>query len=239
MKRIRWTRWIPVFAVLQIGLTGPVMAERPVVLELFTSQGCSSCPPADALLTGLAQDPSLLALSFHINYWDYLGWKDPYASNDTTNRQRAYASAMGKNEVFTPQLIVDGVISVVGSQSGEVEDSIKTAKSTLPPEAKVTFSHLPSSDNLLVDISGARTKGADVWLVYFDRNSDTDVRAGENGGHRLISTNPVTSIKRLGTLGSDKAQYQVAMPKGGVAIIVQIASQGRILGVSSFLKPST
>ena len=215
------------------------MADRPVVLELFTSQGCSSCPPADALLTKLAQDPSLLALSFHINYWDYLGWKDPYASNDTTNRQRSYAAALGKDQVFTPQLVVDGALSAVGSQSDDVKDSIEKAKNTLPPEATVTFSHPTSSDDLLVDISGAKAIGADIWLVYFDRSSDTDVRAGENGGHRLVSTKPVTSIKLLGTLDSDNAHYKLAMPKEGVAILVQTAHQGRILGAGSFLKPLT
>ena len=232
MKRAKWLA-----VILSLWHTAPAMADRPVVLELFTSQGCSSCPPADALLTKLAQDPSLLALSFHISYWDYLGWKDPYSSEDTTNRQRSYASAMGKGQIFTPQLVVDGTLSAVGSQTGTVKDSIESAKNTLPPEATVSFSH--SSDNLLVDISGTQAKGADVWLVYFDRSSDTDVRAGENDGRRLVSTNPVTSIKRLGTLDGEKAQYKLAMPKEGVAVIVQTPNLGRILGANSFLKPPT
>jgi hypothetical protein len=234
---MKHARWLAALALLQISFTEPAMAGRPVVLELFTSQGCSSCPPADALLTKLAQDPSLLALSFHINYWDYLGWKDPYASNDTTNRQRSYAAAMGEDNVFTPQLVIDGALSAVGSQSGNVKDSIEKAKNTLPPEATITFSH--PSDDLLVDISSAQAKGSDVWLIYFDRSSDTDVRAGENDGHRLVSTNPVTSIQRLGVIDGDKAHYKLAMPKEGVAVIIQTARQGRILGAGSFLKPST
>jgi len=230
-------RWLAAFVLLQFSFTVPAMADRPVVLELFTSLGCSSCPPADALLSKLAQDPSLLALSFHINYWDYLGWKDPYASNDTTNRQRIYASTMGSDQVFTPQLIVDGAISAVGSQSGDVKDSIDKAKSTLPPEVKVTFSH--QSGDLLVDIAGTKATDADIWLIYFDRSSDTDVRAGENGGRRLASTNSVTSIKLLGMLESGNVQYKLAMPKEGVAVIVQTPHLGRILGAGSFLKPST
>jgi len=229
--------WLAAVVFMQAFITAPAMADRPVVLELFTSQGCSSCPPADALLTKLAQDPSLLALSFHINYWDYLGWKDPYASNDTTNRQHAYAAALGKNQVFTPQLVVDGALSAVGSNKGDVSDSIKVAKNTVPSAVNVSFSRAASSDDLLVDISGVQKKGADIWLVYFDRSSDTAVQAGENGGRRLVSTNAVTSIRHLGVLDKDKTQYKVAMPKEGVAVIVQTAHQGRILGAGSFLKP--
>src|SRR5258706_463821 len=97
---------------------------RPVVVELFTSQGCSSCPPADALLKQLADDPSILALSFHVHYWDYLGWQDPFASQENTGRQRAYAALHQHHSIFTPEMVIDGSLSVVGSNRRQVEQAL-------------------------------------------------------------------------------------------------------------------
>lgn len=216
---------------------GRAMAERPVVLELFTSQGCSSCPPADALLTALARDPSLLALSFHVNYWDYLGWKDPYASPETTARQRAYAGTVGQGQVFTPQLVVDGAASAVGSDAGGVRAAIAASRTDASSAVGVAFSPLPSSGGLAVTFSGPWPAGAEAWLVYFRRHAETDVRAGENGGRRLAGTNVVTRIRRLETLDKNETQIHVTMPEEGVAVLVQKARQGRILGAGYFISP--
>src|SRR5271170_1729067 len=124
---------------------------HPVVLELFTSQSCSSCPPADALLKKLsASDPDVLPLSFHVHYWDYLSWKDTYSSPIYTDRQKAYAQALGQNGVFTPQLIVNGTASVVGSNENDVERTITAARRT--PSA-VNVSLKPAGHQLIASIA--------------------------------------------------------------------------------------
>src|SRR5512135_2223984 len=139
------------------------------VVELFTSQGCSSCPPADALLKKLSTRPDIIALSLHINYWDYIGWKDPFASKDTTDRQHLYAQALRQRYVYTPEMVVDGFADVDGSQEDEVahliDKAAKRDRLRLPVSVKsegagkVTVS-LPGSDN------GIK---ATVWLFAYDR----------------------------------------------------------------------
>src|SRR5271170_2274982 len=140
-------------ATTMILLSGHVHAAdtgHPVVLELFTSQSCSSCPPADALLKQLsASDPDLLPLSFHVDYWDYLSWKDTYSSPAYTNRQKTYAQALGQNGVFTPQLIVNGTTSVVGSNENDVDQAIAAARRT-PPAVSVSLK--PAGHQLIASI---------------------------------------------------------------------------------------
>ena len=103
---------------------------QPVLVELFTSQGCSSCPPAEAYLGELALRDDLVVLSMHVNYWDYIGWKDPFASDDTTNRQRAYGLRIGQDRVYTPQMVMNGVFDAVGSRRGLVNQAIARARET-------------------------------------------------------------------------------------------------------------
>src|SRR5205823_8102402 len=117
----------------------PVQAgERPIVVELFTSEGCSSCPPADALLAELARRPDVLALSFHVDYWDRLGWKDPYSSRAATDRQNRYAKLLALATVYTPQIVVDGRWEAVGSDRADVERALERARRD-PPEVPVTL----------------------------------------------------------------------------------------------------
>src|SRR5438876_198466 len=113
---------------LVLGITPVAAAERPIVVELFTSQGCSSCPPADALLAELADRPGILALSFHVDYWDRLGWKDPFSSPAATRRQQRYADLLGLATVYTPQIVVDGKWQAVGSDRAEVERALGSAR---------------------------------------------------------------------------------------------------------------
>src|SRR5882757_9487139 len=113
---------------LAFGIAPAEAGERPIVVELFTSEGCSSCPPADALLAGLASRPEVLALSFHVDYWDRLGWKDPFSSPEATQRQHRYAELLGTSTVYTPQIIVDGKWQAVGSDRSEVERALDAAR---------------------------------------------------------------------------------------------------------------
>ena len=123
-------------------------AERPIVVELFTSEGCSSCPPADALLAELASRPDVLALSFHVDYWDRLGWKDPFSSAAATDRQRNYAKLLGTGTVYTPQIVVDGRWQAVGSDRSEVERAIAAAhQSEAAVPVALAFEHGPGANH--------------------------------------------------------------------------------------------
>ena len=219
--------------------------QQPVVLELFTSQGCSSCPPADALLRQLsANDPSLLPLSFHVHYWDYLGWKDPFSSESNTNRQRGYAHSLSAGQVFTPQLIVNGGSSAIGSQEGEVREAIAHAKQT-PASVDVSITPDPATGKLTVAFTAmgqtALHSDADIWGISFNRHSKTNVANGENSGRMLESMNNVIEIKRLGVWHSSDAHLTLQLDpvtEDGTTIIVQATQQGRILGAAAYLKTS-
>jgi hypothetical protein len=170
-------------------------AERPVLAELFTSLGCSSCPPADALLGEFAQRPDVLALSFHIDYWDGLGWKDPYSLHLATSRQRQYAEALG-GQSYTPQLVVDGQAETVGSNRRAVETLLHGRHEDAVPAA--IQEHGGQFD---IRVDGARRKDSDeaaILLVTFDAMHKTPVRGGENGGRLLDTYNDVRSLRRIG-----------------------------------------
>ncbi len=169
---------------------------RPVLLELFTSQGCSSCPPADAVLRELSGRSDVLALGFHVDYWDYLGWVDPFASPVFTARQHGYAQRRGF-QVYTPQLVIDGQSAMVGSRRGQAEDEILSAA-----RRKLTAPAAISREGQMVKLSLGKTAEAgaigDIWLISFDRELATTIRGGENGGKRIVYPNVVRSIRKLG-----------------------------------------
>lgn len=173
-------------------------AQRPLLLELFTSQSCSSCPPADAVLHELSTHDDLLPLAFHVDYWNNLGWVDPFSSAIFTARQQGYASARGF-EVYTPQLVVEGNSAVIGSSRADVSATIASARR----EAKGAASSIRRSGNS-ANISigttadtGANTS-ADVYLVSFDSNRSTSIHGGENAGRKLAYTNVVRSMRKVG-----------------------------------------
>ncbi|MFM9889822.1 MAG: DUF1223 domain-containing protein [Rickettsiales bacterium] len=225
-------------AVMAFGGTGAQAADaaHPVVLELFTSQSCSSCPPADALLKELsASDPTLLPLSFHVDYWDYLSWKDVHSSPEYTARQRGYSRAMRANNVFTPQLIVGGTASMVGSSTREVRRAIEAAK-TNPSPIGVTLSTGANGTlvaNLTVDRASGLPAEAEIYQVEFNRYSKTQVAAGENGGRTLESVNNVSRIRSLGAWKTAEGKRSIALQpttSEGVAILVQTPGLGPLLG---------
>lgn len=212
-------------------------AQQLVVVELFTSQGCSSCPPADALLGELASRPNVLPLSLHVDYWDYIGWKDPYGSPMNTSRQRQYAESLGLRYVFTPQMIIDGQASVVGSRRGEILDAVETAANR-PKALNIQF--LASDGGKVVIPAGqAPDSGATVWLAVYDRAHETEVKRGENAGRRMLNTNVVRSFERLGTWMGERLEIPLdlnaaaARGRDGCAVIVQQGRTGPVLGAAA------
>lgn len=208
-------------------------APRPVVVELFTSQGCSSCPPADALMGELSKRSDVLPLAFHVDYWDRLGWKDPYSSADATDRQRAYAAQFGSLNIYTPQVVIEGQSDVIGSRRAEVLGGIDRARDRAPV---VPLALAMSADGLRVDIGArAAARAATLWLVGFDRFHETKVGAGENGGRMLPEYNIVRGLEALGSWSGDAAAFD--LPAGrlaryeNVALLLQERG-GRMLGAA-------
>lgn len=211
---------------------------RPVVVELFTSQGCSSCPPADAILSELAGQPGVLALSFHVDYWDYIGWQDPFAAPQYTNRQREYAAALGLRYVYTPQIVVDGRHDVVGSHRREVTRAIERSRESAP-RVEVTLEDVDGG-RVQISTGDAPAGGATVWLVTFDDNHDTQVARGENGGRSLHNSNVVREMTTLGTWTGEAKSFPLDFAKarsegrGGCAVIVQDGRGGPVLGAAVY-----
>ncbi len=222
-------------AILLFAPLSPQAGERsPTVVELFTSQGCSSCPPADKMLGDLAKRGDVLALSFHVDYWDYIGWKDPFARAAYSRRQRAYSRIFGKSYVYTPQMVIHGIAEARGANPQEVSREIKRAGRA--PDKKVALSRDPDG-GLEVRIAGvAYPVKAAVWLVFFDPRRETRVRRGENRGRTMINFNVVRAISRIGLWrGRDltlniPASAIKARAEGGGAVFIQAEQKGPILG---------
>ena len=199
-------------------------AARPVVIELFQSQGCSSCPPALAVLAQEADRRDVIALNFAVTYWDQLGWKDQFARPEFTARQWDYARAGGRGNVQTPQLIVDGRAAVLGSRKAEVDAAIAAAQGKPGPSLSVSGSQ--------VAVGKGAAARATVLLVDFDpRAVAVPIGTGENGGRTLVHRNIVTKITTLGKWSGAPATYQLPAIKSGLAraIIVQQDMGGPIL----------
>lgn len=213
-----------VFALMAL----PAVADpRPVVVELFTSQGCSSCPPADAVLAELATRPNVLALGFHVDYWNRLGWRDPLSAAGSTERQNDYAKQFGKREIYTPQIVVDGQQQVVGSRRTEVLQAIEHANPLTA--APVNF----AADRRSVTV-GAGTGDGTITLIRFLRSRSTKVMAGENEGHEAVDVNGVVQVTRLGAWDGTMLTVPIDPPDSehGVAILIQ-SPDGKILGAGA------
>jgi hypothetical protein len=212
----------------------PAVTPSPVVVELFTSQGCSSCPPADAFLGELAQRADIVALALHVDYWDYIGWKDPFASPDLTRRQRDYADTLGLRMVYTPQMVVDGRIDVVGSHRREVESAI--AESAGRPKLAVRIEDDGRGGHRVAIPAGDGSEEATVWLAVLDNEQETKVGRGENGGRTLKEFNIVREWRRIGTWNGSALTLPLEAAAGedrnACAVIVQSGSTGPILGTA-------
>ena len=204
--------------------------EGPWAVELFTSQGCNSCPPADAFLGKLAKRPDIVALSFHVDYWDYIGWKDPFASRETTDRQRAYARVLKQRYVYTPEMVVDGIGHDTGREPRLIEALLAKAKSISSRRATPELSR-SAGGPINIKLAAFALEGgpADVTLAVYDRRNITPVASGENQGRKLENFNIVRQFEMIGRWDGSPASWTIAanrlQPTQGVAVLVQ-----RVLG---------
>jgi hypothetical protein len=204
-------------------------ADRPVVVELFTSQGCSSCPPANAFLNELAHDRTdVLPLAFHVTYWDRLGWKDPFSLEAATERQDVYGHRFGDGS-YTPEIVVDGASSHVGSDRREVGSAIDQAKRQSAAAASLSVTR--DGGKLLIDICAGTGNGR-LLLIGFDHSHQTSIRRGENSGRTLEEANVVRSIRAIGDWQGTALRLTEKFPEGEDAAVVIEASDGRILGAA-------
>jgi hypothetical protein len=222
-------------------LAGPAAVAAPSVgplsIELFTSQGCSSCPPADLQLDKLARRPDIVALSFHVDYWDYIGWKDRFASKETTARQHAYARTLKQRYVYTPEMVVDGRSHEPGTSIGPIESLLADARRQSP--RRMTPELTRAGDGALtIRLATATLEGgpADVTFFAYDRRHSTPVRNGENGGRMLENFNVVRRFEIVGRWDGSNQHWTVPadrfQPDQGVAVLVQRADHGVVLGAA-------
>lgn len=205
--------------------------DHPTVIELFQSQGCSSCPPANANVIALSDRPNLLVLSFGVTYWDRLGWKDTFASPQFTDRQWDYARAFQRSQVFTPEVVVNGRADVVGRNRDELEALIKRA--ARPPGAPVVE---VVAGTVTVGAAIGDSYKADVWLVRYDPNIvQVPIRRGENGGITLPHKNVVHELVKLGDWSGQQRSYKIPDTTHlelREAILVQDGPGGAILAAA-------
>lgn len=214
---------------VQGGAAGPGQPVAPVVVELFTSQSCSSCPPADALLAELARTrPDILALDFHVTYWDRLGWKDPYSLPQATGRQRRYAEQWGRDGVYTPQLVAGGRHQAIGSDRAAVLAAIADAAG----DGTAATLRLERDGAGLRLEAGAGHGAGTLLLVGFDPAHTTRVAGGENGGRTLMEVNVVRSIAPAGSWRGEPVSVRVALPAGERAAALLQEGDGRILAAA-------
>lgn len=213
--------------ILLVGLWLPVMAaaqDRPVVVELFTSQGCSSCPPADALMHELAKDSDVIALSLHVDYWDYIGWKDSFASPEFTQRQKSYAHARSDKHVFTPQMIINGVTSVVGTRSGQVNAAVSAHKASVP------VVELTRIDDMVRLKTPSVPGPYVVSMVRYVPSVSVDIARGENAGRSITYTNVVTDWTVLGRWAAKRGKlFDVGHDLENTVLLVQREGMGEIV----------
>ena len=218
---------------LWLGLAVAAQAGPPVVVELYTSQGCSSCPPADVFMERLAADPGVIALSLHVDYWDYIGWADSFARPQFTERQKAYARAAGSRMIYTPQIVVGGLDQVEGSQPELVAALVQKHQAEAVP---VALAVERSGERLVVKAETAVPLAgpARVQLVRYRPEQTVTIERGENAGKTVTYRNIVTSWTVLGEwdgVAPFAAEAEIAGPER-TAVIVQTAGPGGVLAAA-------
>jgi hypothetical protein len=240
------------FALTTLPALGQQPMRTPVLVELFTSEGCSSCPPADALLAHLLKDQpvanaDILVLGEHVDYWDSLGWRDRFSSHQFTDRQTEYALNQHLDGPYTPQMVVDGTDQFVGNNTARALHAI--AMAAAKPKLALTLSP-PTLDvgRLNLSVSSAPVTGlpkADVYAVLVETTASTEVKHGENGGRILQHVSVVRAMQKVGNLGqlANPLSFSFAVPKDTAAenlrivVFAQRSGQGAILGAVSTTAP--
>jgi len=236
-------------AVVALALAASAIADQPapaksadeVVLELFTSQGCSSCPPADALLARFAKKPGFVTLSYSVDYWNYLGWHDTLSSPANSERQRDYASARGDGRVYTPQMVVDGITHVNGSNEAAIEMALRNANKRLR-NIRVPVNMHAEGDTLVIGIGAAPEKSdqhaATVWLAIAKKEDTVAVTRGENRGRTLSYHHPVKELTPVGMWEGQAMTVRLPLKDlkavGGDCLValLQVENAGPILGAA-------
>jgi hypothetical protein len=226
-----------------VAATGAASAEPRAVLELFTSQGCSSCPPADKLLGEYAARDDILALSFNIDYWDYLGWKDTLASHDFSDRQKAYSEARGDRQVYTPQVVVNGSEHVIGSNRAALEAAVGRAEASgLPVPITLTSTEDAVQVNIGATADPKHRKGT-AWLVMYDPTVSVVISRGENRGTTVTYHNVVRKMRPIAmwkgeAMSVDLPKSEMSHAKvGHCAVLLQTEKQrglpGAVIGAAA------
>jgi hypothetical protein len=219
---------------------GSASAETRGVVELFTSQGCSSCPPADKVIGELAADSSLVVMSLPVDYWDYLGWKDTLASPDNTARQRAYSHVRGDRQVYTPQVVVNGSVHVLGSDKAAIQSAVASTRKNGAMSVAVTMTR--NGNELVVSVPAAgKDKSGEVWLCGMTRAIPVEIGRGENHGRSITYFNVARQRTKLGDLDGEAHTWRVpvstasAQESDEAAVLVQAGSSdnpGAMLGAA-------
>lgn len=194
--------------------------QGPVVVELYTSQGCSSCPPADEIFAGLVGRADVIALALHVDYWDYIGWKDSFASPRFTERQRAYARAAGARTIYTPQMVVSGMEHLVGVRPAELTAMI-ARHGAMPPKAVMVVTRNGGSIQITATSGQVLPQGAVVQLVRYKPLETVEIRAGENAGRQIEYHNIVTDWRSVGNWdGAVPLSLTVDVPAGTPSVVI-------------------
>jgi hypothetical protein len=222
-------------ALLGLSAAGAQAADTgraPVLIELFTSESCSSCPPAEAYLSTLARQPGILALSYHVDYWNDLGWVDRYSAPEFTRRQQDYARQRGFG-VYTPQMVINGVADAAGSRGAEIKQALQASSSTL--SLPVQLKREGDQAQIQIDPAGEPATGARLLLLSFDPQVTTPIRSGENRGRTVSSYNVVRSLRSIGDWNggavSRREPLSAADRGERLALLVQ-GRDGRVLGAA-------
>jgi hypothetical protein len=226
--------------IASLTLPAPLaQAEGSVVMvELYTSQGCNACPPADEVLTQLSGRDDVIALSLHVDYWDYLGWRDTFGQRQFTKRQAAYRDAWRKSVVYTPQMVVQGRHEVRGTRPDDLAAAIDAALKNEPP-ISVTIERQGGMLKCRIEPGATRAVGI-VWIAKYTMSATVEIDRGENAGRTITYMNVVNSLNRIGSWAGFEPE-EIAMPQPGpgegVAIWIQAGEAGPILAAAKFENP--
>lgn len=217
---------ILILAALVWGMAMPLSAQtRPVVVELYTSQGCNSCPPADELMGMLTERADVIALSLHVDYWDYLGWKDELASPLNTKRQRAYAKVLGERTIYTPQMIVQGQASIVGTHERDLERQIRAFRDQ-PLLVNLSADRDAAEVSVSLSAVDAAAPASVIYCVEYSPLETVDIERGENAGKRIDYSNIVKMWKKIGVWNGRDPMTINAKLVGGMPVVVIVQAKG-------------